>query len=82
MFPRCLRLPAGILIFPTSLDDSMLYVIVSDSSDDAAIKSETMPPVLDLSMPSRPNTPRLPVIGKTQKENRREIWIRSVNAVC
>jgi hypothetical protein len=37
MFTQQSALPPGILVFPTALADSVLYVLVSDSADDAAI---------------------------------------------
>lgn len=37
MFSTQTPLPAGVLVFPTELADSILYVFVSDSVDDAAI---------------------------------------------
>lgn len=37
MFTVATPLPAGVLVFPTALADSVLYVFVSDSVDDAAI---------------------------------------------
>jgi len=37
MFSQSSSLPAGILVFPTVLADSVLYVFVSDSADAAAV---------------------------------------------
>jgi hypothetical protein len=37
MFDTPSAVPAGVLVFPTILDDSVLYVIVSDSSDDTNV---------------------------------------------
>jgi len=37
MFAAQTRLPAGVLIFPTLLADSVMYVFISDSADNAAI---------------------------------------------
>jgi Cellulase (glycosyl hydrolase family 5) len=36
MFSSQVKLPPGVLVYPTSLADSILYVLVSDSADDAA----------------------------------------------
>ncbi len=37
MFSSQAQLPPGVLVYPTSLADSMLYVLVSDSADDTAV---------------------------------------------
>lgn len=38
MFTAQAAIPAGVLIFPTVLDDSVLYVFVSDAANDAPLK--------------------------------------------
>ncbi|HKT87301.1 MAG TPA: hypothetical protein VJQ59_02610 [Candidatus Sulfotelmatobacter sp.] len=68
MFTTQTPVPPGILVFPTELADAMLYVFVSDSADDAAIKvrdRETGVPI-SFTLPSQHAA--LAVIGKEAKK--------------
>lgn len=68
MFHAASDLPQGILIFPTSLAESMLYVIVSDSSDSAkvSIVDNTTGVPISLSLPAE--RAAIAVVSKTQKK--------------
>jgi hypothetical protein len=67
MFRAASELPWGILIFPTSLADSMLYVIVSDSSDSAKVSfvDTTTGAPISLSLPAEHAA--IAVVSKAQK---------------
>ncbi len=68
MFSTLFPLPRGVLVFPTVLADSMLYVFVSDSADDAAINlhDETTGAALSFSLPAEHAA--IAVIGKREKK--------------
>lgn len=61
-------LPAGVLVFPTVLADSVLYVLVSDSANDAAInlRDQATGVPLILSLPAQHSA--IAVIGKKEKK--------------
>jgi hypothetical protein len=68
MFSVQSQLPSGVLVFPTMLADSVLYVLVSDSANDAAISLRDQPtgvPVV-LSLPSQHAA--IVLIGKKEKK--------------
>jgi len=55
MFSTQVPLPAGVLVFPTALADSVLYVLISDSADDATInlRDQSTGTQLALSLPAQ-----------------------------
>ena len=61
-------IPSGVLVFPTELADSMLYVLISDSADDAAInlRDQATGAQLAFSLPSQHAA--LAVISKKEKK--------------
>jgi hypothetical protein len=61
-------LPSGILVYPTSFRDSMVYVLVSDSAADARIQLEDLATGvrLDLKLPSQHAA--IAVLGKKEKK--------------
>jgi len=68
MFTSQSRVPNGILVFPTSLSDSMLYVLLSDSADGAAIniRDQVTGVPLTFSLPSQHAA--IAVISKKDKK--------------
>jgi len=67
MFSQQLPLPQGVLVFPTVLADSVLYVLVSDSASDATIsvRDQATGVLLSLSLPAEHAA--IAVIGKKEK---------------
>jgi hypothetical protein len=61
-------LPPGILVFPTELADSVLYVMVSDSANDAAISLRDAATGTPLSLKLSAGHAAIAVIGKKEKE--------------
>jgi hypothetical protein len=68
MFSLTSPLPSGVLVFPTMLADSMLYVLVSDSANDASIniRDQATGASLTLSLPAEHAA--IAVIGKKEKK--------------
>jgi hypothetical protein len=68
MFTQQTPLPSGVLVFPTVLGDSVLYVLVSDSANDAAInlRDQVTGAALTFSLPSQHAA--IAVIGKKEKK--------------
>ena len=60
-------LSAGVLIFPTELEDSVLYVITSESATDAKIELRDKLTGVRLSIPLAGQHAALALIGKRQK---------------
>lgn len=68
MFTTQTPVPAGVLVFPTKFADATLYVLISDSADDAAINirdHETEVPIT-FTLPSQHAA--LALIGKKEKK--------------
>ena len=67
MFDLQVQLSPGVLIYPTSLEDSMLYVMISDTAEDAKIdvRDKTTGVRLTLQIPSQHAA--IAVIGKKEK---------------
>jgi hypothetical protein len=61
-------IPRGVLVFPTALADSMLYVFISDSANDAAIglRDQTTGAAIAFSLPA--GRAAIAVIGKKEKK--------------
>jgi len=61
-------IPSGVLVFPTSLADSSLYILISDSADDANIniRDQATGVSLVLSLPAQHAA--IAVIGKKEKK--------------
>ena len=68
MFRAQSPISPGILIFPTSLADSILYVFVSDSADDSTVKIQDMDTGLPLSFLLPPEHAAIAVISKKDKK--------------
>jgi len=68
MFSSPSPIPSGVLVFPTMLADSVLYVLVSDSANDAAIslRDQTTGVLLAFSLPAEHAA--VAVIGKKEKK--------------
>ena len=68
MFTQQSPLPPGVLVFPTALADSVLYVLVSDSANDTAINlhDQTTGAQLVFSLPAEHAA--IIVIGKKEKK--------------
>ncbi len=68
MFSALSPLPPGVLVFPTVLSDSVLYVVISDSANDATIslRDQTTGAQLALSLPAEHAA--IAVIGKKEKK--------------
>ncbi len=60
--------PAGVLVYPIALADSMLYVLVSDSASDAGIKIRDESTGVQLAFPLRREHAAIAVIDKKQKK--------------
>jgi hypothetical protein len=67
MFRQQSPVPPGVLVFPTALADSVLYVLVSDSTNDAAINlhDQTTGAQLVFSLPAEHAA--ITVLGKKEK---------------
>ena len=68
MFRAIANMAPGILIFPTSLEDAMLYVMVSDSGDPAKVNivDNTTGVSISLSLPAEHAA--IAVVSKSQKK--------------
>jgi hypothetical protein len=68
MFTQQSPIPPGVLVFPTVLADSILYVLVSDSANDAAInlRDQTTGAPLSFTLPAE--RAAIVVIGKKEKK--------------
>jgi hypothetical protein len=68
IFTQQSPIPPGVLVFPTVLADSVLYVMVSDSADDAIIslRDQTTGAPLSLTLPAEHAA--VAVIGKKEKK--------------
>lgn len=60
-------LPSGVLIFPTFLADSVLYVLISDSADDANINIRDQATGVSLILSLRAQHAAIAVIGRNEK---------------
>ena len=61
-------IPAGVLVFPTFLADSVLYVLISDSADDTKINLRDRTTGVSLAMTLRGEHAAIAVIGKKEKK--------------
>jgi hypothetical protein len=68
MFTSRTPVPPGILIFPTVLEDSILYVLVSDSADDASLQVRDNATGADLAMTLPAEHAAIAVISKRDKK--------------
>ena len=68
MFELKTPLSAGVLVYPTVLQDSVLYVLVSDSADDAdvSLRDKLTGTLLTLKLPAQHAA--LALIGKQEKK--------------
>ncbi len=67
MFSLQSPLPPGVLAFPTVLADSVFYVFVSDSANDATINLRDQTTGVTLTFPIRVEHAAIAVIGKNEK---------------
>ena len=67
MFTGQAPVPPGVLVFPTELGDSMLYVFVSDSADDAAINVRDRETGVPITFSLSAQHAALALIGKKEK---------------
>jgi hypothetical protein len=68
MFMQHSPIPPGILVYPTVLGDSVLYVFVSDSANDATIALRDETTGVALAFPLRGEHAALALIGKKEKK--------------
>jgi hypothetical protein len=68
MFTSRTPVPPGILVFPTVFEDSILYVLVSDSADNAAIQVRDNATGADLTMTLPAEHAAIAVISKRDKK--------------
>jgi hypothetical protein len=68
MFSPQAPLPPGVLVFPTELADSVLYVMLSDSADDTAINLRDLSTGVPLTFPLLAEHAAIAVIGKKEKK--------------
>ena len=68
MFTQQSPLPPGVLVFPTVLADSVLYVLVSDSANDTNINLRDQATGVPLAFSLRAEHAALVVIGKNEKK--------------
>ncbi len=68
MFTMQSPLPRGVLVFPTALADSVLYVMVSDSANDATISLRDQATGAPLSLTLPAEHAALAVISKKEKK--------------
>jgi hypothetical protein len=68
MFSAQVALPPGILLFPTVLADSVLYVMVSDSANDSAINIRDLATGVQLTLSLSSQHAAIAVIGKKEKK--------------
>jgi hypothetical protein len=61
-------LPPGVLVFPTVLEDSMLYVFISDSANDTNISLRDQATGVPLTFTLRAEHAAIAVIGKKEKK--------------
>ena len=68
MFSQQSPLPPGVLVFPTVLADSMLYVLVSDAANDATINIRDQATGVPLAFSLPAEHAAIAVIGKKEKK--------------
>jgi hypothetical protein len=68
MFTMQSPLPRGVLVFPTVLADSVLYVLVSDSANDAELNIRDQATGAQLSLMLRAEHAAIAMIGKKEKK--------------
>jgi len=68
MFTSRPAIPAGVLVYPTVLADSIMYVIVSDSGDDAALNIRDESTGVALALTIRREHAAIAVIDKRQRK--------------
>jgi hypothetical protein len=68
MFTQQSPIPPGILVYPTVLADSVLYVFVSDSASDAAIALHDETTGVPLAFPLLAEHAAIALIGKKEKK--------------
>jgi hypothetical protein len=67
LFDLQAQLSPGILVYPTELDDSVMYVMFSESADDAKVDLRDRTTGVRLALPILSQHAAIAVIGKKQK---------------
>ena len=67
LFDLQAQLSPGILVYPTELDDSVMYVMISDSADDAKVDLRDRTTGVRLALPILSQHAAIAVIGKKEK---------------
>jgi len=67
MFQAKAEVPPGVLIFPTEMADSIVYVLISDSAADTTINVRDDMTGVALSIPLRSQHAAIAVIGKKER---------------
>jgi hypothetical protein len=67
MFDLQMPLTSGVLVYPTVLDDSVLYVMISDAAEDAKIDLRDKTTGVRLALQISSQHAALAVIGKKEK---------------
>jgi len=68
MFTTSSSLPHGVLVFPTTLADSVQYVMVNDSANDASVNIRDVSTDVQLTLTLRAEHAAIAVIGKKEKK--------------
>jgi hypothetical protein len=68
MFSTQSPLAPGVLVFPTAMSDSMLYVLISDSAEDTNVNLRDQTTGVQLTMTLRAEHAAIAVIGKKDKK--------------
>jgi hypothetical protein len=68
MFSQQSPLPPGVLVFPTVLADSMLYLMISDAANDASINLRDQSTGVPIAFSLRAEHAAIAVIGKKEKK--------------
>ncbi len=68
MFSSKSAIPPGVLVYPTMLADSVLYVIVSDSGDDVPVSIRDESTGVSVALTVRREHAAIAVIDKRQRK--------------
>jgi len=68
MFTARAPLPPGVLVFPTMLEDSILYVLISDSADDLSIQIRDNATGVELAFTLPSQRAAIAVTGKKERK--------------
>ena len=68
MFSQQSQIPEGVLVFPTVMADSVLYIFVSDSANDAAINLRDLDTGVPLTFTLHAEHAAIAVVGEKEKK--------------